>query len=464
MKKVIKKISIVVAIAAFAMLFKCSEAAPLGNKDDKIMAEKMTNSRIGDIILVSPNAKFEVANKDDITTTRLYLEDLKAIGIDAKSCKNANNEDIDNESALFTGYKIICEDGTTRTLVLCGDVDCGNPPSICTTDYDYIVDAFLQKGKYEMTDAMKMAANLYDDGDTLTILDIHRMTLKFFGKDDEIGDTLLRSWSNLIGMHIETENGTNEMEVDGSIKLKVTWRNLPDDANPTVVFQSEDDSIATVNEDGVVTGHSAGRTRIHATTTLTISGTQQQLHTSINVVVKEKIIHVEEITPRINPSQISVGGTSKINVTVTPPNATYANNVKYRSLNTSIATVDESGTVTGIAEGETKIQIYIDEEENMTPAEINIKVVKSTSIAEIDGAGPMNANASQQLTAYGEDGQQLTSDDVTWSSNKEDIATVDANGLVTTHNSTGSQTLVEITCTLKNGTGYRSVEFTVFAN
>ena len=125
---------------------------------------------------------------------------------------------------------------------------------------------------------------------------------------------------------------------------------LPADASiPAVTYTSADVTVATVDENGVVTGLVAG------TTTITIAATDGSgVTTTINVTVSN--IDVTSIT--VSPSDITMmsGETATISYTVAPANAT-VQTVTFTSANATIATVDVDGVVTGVAPGETTITI-----------------------------------------------------------------------------------------------------------
>ena len=123
---------------------------------------------------------------------------------------------------------------------------------------------------------------------------------------------------------------------------------LPADAtNPAVTFSSADETVATVNDNGDVTGVAAG------TTTITIAATDGSGVTG-TLTVTVTNIDVEEITAE--DITMITGETATISYTVLPANATDAS-VTFTSANTAIATVDADGVVTGVSAGETTITI-----------------------------------------------------------------------------------------------------------
>ena len=121
----------------------------------------------------------------------------------------------------------------------------------------------------------------------------------------------------------------------------------PSDAtDPGITWSSSDTSVATVTQDGTVTAVSPGTavitaaavdtSRVTGSTTITVTAPAPTPVTSVTV----------------NPAATSiiVGETQALTVTVTPADATQQD-VAWTSSNTSIATVTQDGTVTGVAPG-----------------------------------------------------------------------------------------------------------------
>ena len=116
----------------------------------------------------------------------------------------------------------------------------------------------------------------------------------------------------------------------------------PNASNQQVTWTSNNESIATVDANGVVTAVSVGNTYITATT-------EDGGHTAL-ATVYVTTVPVESIT--IDPPIISmnVGETRALTATVLPENAT-DQTIVWTSLNPAIASVDENGVVTALREG-----------------------------------------------------------------------------------------------------------------
>lgn len=433
MKKIIKRISILLVVFAFAMLFKCSEATKVGGADDKIMADVYTMDSGKEAILVSPNKGFKATSNNN-----LYKSDLEAFfnanGIQIASIKNK-----DMGAALATGDVLIDSNNNEKVLILCGDTD-GNGEICRVSDYKVIINDYIQIAK--ANENQKVAANLYNGDNRLNVFDIKRVIDKYTVRDDQLGNTLLFSWSNNsggdnpnpgeYGISLDTEGDTNETVVGGTLKVIATI--TPSSADQSVTFESGDTSIATVNDNGIVTGVSAGRTTITARSkTIQNPETGEYISSTINIVVKEEIIHVTNLDIEIDNKLLQVGKTAQITATVTPSNATYQT-VVFASENENIATVDQTGRITAVAPGTAVITATIPEETGMTPIrrEVIVSDIKITNIDINPYTTVLVEGETHQLTVAITP-ENATNKTINWTSSDESIATVDSTGLVTTH-------------------------------
>ncbi|MGG4144945.1 Ig-like domain-containing protein [Paenibacillus algorifonticola] len=115
--------------------------------------------------------------------------------------------------------------------------------------------------------------------------------------------------------------------------------------NKKVTWTSSDPSVATVDEDGVVTPLRAG--------TVTITGTTEDggRTATSTVTVNETDVAVTGVT--VSPAALTLtagGGTGTVTAGVSPSNATNAK-VTWTSSDPSVATVDEEGVVTPLRAG-----------------------------------------------------------------------------------------------------------------
>ncbi len=144
-------------------------------------------------------------------------------------------------------------------------------------------------------------------------------------------------------------------------------------------------------------------------------------------------------------AELTEGETLQLMVTVLPEDAT-DKTVTWESSNESVATVDENGLVTAVVPGIATITVTTNDGSNLS-ASCVVNVLKGIVLAEsiqlnVTTVG-LNEGATLQLTAtvLPEDCDNKT---VLWSSNNPSVATVDSNGLVTTH-SVGTATITAMT-------------------
>ncbi|MBO4557752.1 MAG: Ig-like domain-containing protein, partial [Bacteroidales bacterium] len=132
-----------------------------------------------------------------------------------------------------------------------------------------------------------------------------------------------------------------DMETGQTCQLNVQV--LPADAtDPSVVWTSDNTSVATVTEDGLVTAIGAGEAAVTAAAGLFTS--------TCTIKVNEKTIPVTSVTLDCTALTLLEGETASLTATVEPDNAT-ERRVTWSSSDESVATVDSRGTVTAKQEG-----------------------------------------------------------------------------------------------------------------
>ena len=211
------------------------------------------------------------------------------------------------------------------------------------------------------------------------------------------------------------------LERGTTIGLKVII--TPTDARNDVTWQSDDPSIAIVDDQGLVTGISVGTTLIKATTN---DGTNLMAFCIVNVTpkqVKSIIIDKDEMT-------LERGESAQLSVTVYPQDADDSS-VEWSSENNEVATVDSKGTVVAISSGTTIIRATTNDGSNLTAeCQVIVTSLKATGISIDRTEATLERDATLQLTAtvMPEDAGDKS---VTWSSGNSKVATVDGSGLVT---------------------------------
>jgi len=138
---------------------------------------------------------------------------------------------------------------------------------------------------------------------------------------------------------------TYNLGVGKSFKLTATVSNETA-TNQKVIWTSSNTKIATVNQNGKVTGVAKGYVTI---TAMALDGSEVEATCEVRVVNP-----VTSLTLNDNYITMFVGDSSTLKVTLRPTNATYKE-VTWSSSDTSIAIVDQDGVVTGLKAGNATI-------------------------------------------------------------------------------------------------------------
>lgn len=153
------------------------------------------------------------------------------------------------------------------------------------------------------------------------------------------------------------------------LQVKIT---PSDTTNKNVQWTSSNNSVATVDSNGVVTSKNSGSTIITATT-------HNELKTEFFIEVETSVTN---ITLNSNEINLNTGGTFKLDATVNPSNASNKN-IKWISANESIATVDQSGNVAADVAGTTYISAVSADGKVVATCTVNVSKLVVTKPAKV---------------------------------------------------------------------------------
>ena len=152
----------------------------------------------------------------------------------------------------------------------------------------------------------------------------------------------------------EFDGEYESFNVGDKINTKVTVS--PRLYNGNITYTSSDESIATIDQNGVITILAEGVVTFKAKANELDKGTYKFLASEDELVVDTFKNHVYvDITVEDIPSEIHIGDTYKLNVQVTPTE--YNGTITYSSSNPQILTVDNNGNLTAIVLGNAAITI-----------------------------------------------------------------------------------------------------------
>lgn len=222
-----------------------------------------------------------------------------------------------------------------------------------------------------------------------------------------------------ISINSEKEN----LVINGNKEtVQLTVSKNPEDADPSiddVNWSSGDESIATVDENGLVTAIAPGTAII----TATLNGKTANCTVTVDVALKSVAIENQDKTLELVKNQ-----TGNLNVILNPENTTIIPTATWTSSNESVATVDQEGKVTAVAPGDATITV--DYGNNIT-ASRDVKVTEiladSIKITNVVESLLVNKGTTLGVTLNPID----ATDNISWSSSDESILKVDEKGNVT---------------------------------
>lgn len=237
------------------------------------------------------------------------------------------------------------------------------------------------------------------------------------------------------------------MDVGGTTALEAAVR----DADGNVVrgaqifWASGDTALAEVTAEGVVKAKSPG--------TVQIAASFAGMSDVATVVIARPAVASVTVSPA--SQSVTVGGTAQFQATVLGASGQplAGRTVTWKSSDESIAKVDATGRVTGIAPG--AAAITASSESRSASAAVSVSSIPVAGVAVAPGSASLAVGQTTQLTASVTDaaGAPLRDRPIAWSSSDQGVATVSSTGLVVA--------LAPGTATITATSGDRSASSTV---
>ena len=204
--------------------------------------------------------------------------------------------------------------------------------------------------------------------------------------------------------------------------MQLTANVSPADAtNTTVTWESDNDAIATVDANGLLTGVAEGT----ATITVTTDDGDFTDTQDIDVVAP---VDVTGVAIDQASQTIDAGTTLNLSATVSPTDATNQV-VQWSSDDETVVTVDSSGLVTAVGGGTATVTATTDDGDFTDAIAITVNV-PVTGVSIDQSSSTVNEGDTLSLTASVAPAD-ATDQGVQWSSSDGAVATVDASGVVT---------------------------------
>lgn len=196
----------------------------------------------------------------------------------------------------------------------------------------------------------------------------------------------------------------------------------------TIEWTSSDESVATVDETGTVTAVAAGEANV----TASVKDADIAASTHIKVVVTPTGVAAPESIDLVTNGE----NTKDLDAKLVPADATDVK-LAYESSDESIATVDENGKVTAVANGECTITTYVTAKtEDAEASELSAVVIEAADSEEVDDSvATMPEDLAAMDSAFGVVPEDLKAETkVTVTTNVESVTLDKTEGVLTVGN------------------------------
>lgn len=209
--------------------------------------------------------------------------------------------------------------------------------------------------------------------------------------------------------------------------MSLTYTVLPEEASwKDVTWESSDETIASVDEKGIIKGFSPGKVVISAFATQPESTVKTQITVTVSQAVTGLKLDNEKI-------EIAVKKKAKLKAEAFPENAANKK-VMWTSSDETIAKVNANGEIQGLSAGQATITATTTDQGNVSASclvDVRIPVqgvsTNEKNIVLLIGADPSSAQAKLTYNLKPEDAHYQSG---TWISSDDNIASIDSEGTV----------------------------------
>ena len=218
---------------------------------------------------------------------------------------------------------------------------------------------------------------------------------------------------------VELDKTNLTMNLDSNETLIARVR--PDDTtmDKTLVWQSSDPSIVSVDQNGNLTAHKIGKTTITVTT---INGLSASCDVKVIIPITKVKLDKTKIT-------LEKADTTTLTTTILPENTTEDKTITWSSENEAVAKVDKNGKITAVDVGTTNI---VATTSNGITAKCSVTVTSKITDVSLNKT-TLEIEKSESETLVATIDPENTTDDktLTWTTSNKEVAEVDSNGKVT---------------------------------
>jgi uncharacterized protein YjdB len=189
-----------------------------------------------------------------------------------------------------------------------------------------------------------------------------------------------------------------------------------------VLWVSADSNFATVSDDGVVTGRYAG--------TVPVAASVEGKTATAQVIV----IPIPVATVRVSPSSrdLTVGESAQLTAEALDARgaALSGRPVAWTTSRPNVANVSASGVVTAVAPGSAVITATVEGKSGVAAITVSPVAVTTVVVSPSSATLVVGETSAFEAQPRGPSGQPLSGREVTWVSNRTQVATVTAAGVV----------------------------------
>ncbi len=252
-------------------------------------------------------------------------------------------------------------------------------PSVATVDPNNGTVTALKEGKTNITAKTTVTkdknGNPYESTTAVEVKEIHL--------DKTLGDTIV------LTAPVDAVLKSQSLNMNSMLNLeKIKEENgITDDT--VIEWKSSDESVATIDQNGLVTGLKEGKTTITAIIRAFDGSKNETGKYEVNAEIEIKEIPLNSIAFDKVITEMQVGATDILHIIYNPENTTDLRDVQWSSSDPSVLSV-EDGKLTALKVGTAKITAKVGDK--VAECEITVKAVSAGGEgAGINGAGGNNA-------------------------------------------------------------------------
>ena len=224
---------------------------------------------------------------------------------------------------------------------------------------------------------------------------------------------------NKLSTEIILANETLDLKVGDEV---TDLANLTPAGAGNLTLTSSDEDLVYIDDDGIVIGNGQGQAII----TVSFAGNENYTASENKTITVDVSLNDASVTVDNDTLDLKVDETYAINATKHPE--TILLDITYKSSDDSVATVDKKGIVTAVGEGTAIITLSVGDDEiyaiNSTNVSVTVSKIPTEISADPTSLDLLIGNESQIVATL----TPRDAGNVTFTSNDEDVVTVDANG------------------------------------